>query len=96
MADDFTQQALDRALLDNAYGVASRVRQQGSDLDLDLTSEELDVLLFDQTETQFYAVWRADGSLLAGDETLLPARPARPVPRSGFRPSLMGAAACGR
>ncbi len=75
VADDFTQQALDRALLDNAYGVASRVRQQGSDLDLGLTSEELDVLLFDQTETQFYAVWRADGSLLAGDETLLPAPP---------------------
>ena len=75
VADEFTQQALDRELLDNAYGVASRVHQQGSDLDLGLTSEELNVLLFDQTESQFYAVWRADGSLLAGDETLLPAPP---------------------
>ena len=75
VADDFTRQALDRALLDAAYGVASRVRQQGSELDLGLTSDELDILLFDQTETQFYAVWRADGSLLAGDETLLPAPP---------------------
>ena len=75
VADDFTRQALDRALLDAACGVASRVRQQGSELDLGLTSDELDILLFDQTETQFYAVWRADGSLLAGDETLLPAPP---------------------
>ena len=73
VADEFTQQALDRALLDDAYAVASRVRQQGSDLDLGLTSDELDVVLFDQTETRYYAVWRADGSLLAGDEDLFPA-----------------------
>ena len=75
VADEFTQRALDRALLVDAYVIASRVRQQGSDLDLGLTSDELEVLLFDQIDTQFYAVWRADGSLLAGDENLLPAPP---------------------
>ena len=53
VADEFTQQALDRTLLDDAYAVASRVRQQGGDLDLGLTSDELDVVLFDQTETRY-------------------------------------------
>ena len=72
VGDEFTQQALDRSLLDDAYVVASRVRQHGSDLDLGLTRDELDVVLFDRTETLYFAVWRADGSLLAGDEDLLP------------------------
>ena len=72
VADRFTQQALDRSLLDNAYGVASRVRQQGDSLGLGLTREELDAALFDPSEPAYFAVWRTDGSLLAGDEDLLP------------------------
>ena len=70
VADRFTQQALDHSLLDTAYGVASRVRQQGDSLGLGLTREELDAALFDPSETAYFAVLRSDGSLLAGDEDL--------------------------
>ena len=64
----FTQQAYDRALLDDAYLVASHVRgnlDTGA-LELSLSTQEMRTVLFDQSEVLFFAVLRPDGSLLAG------------------------------
>ena len=63
----FTQQAFDRALLDDAYAVASHVRvaDEGG-LTLGLTAAEIGTLLFDQNESLYFAVYLQDGRLLAG------------------------------
>ncbi len=67
----FTQKAFDRALLDDAYAVASHVRL-GSDneLSLGLSSNETETLLFDRDEVLFLAVFHADGRLIAGHSKL--------------------------
>jgi two-component system, OmpR family, sensor histidine kinase TctE len=67
----FTQQAFDRALLDDAYAVASHVRtvDEGG-LTLGLTAAEIGTLLFDQNESIFFAVYLQDGRLLAGHSGL--------------------------
>ena len=63
----FTQQAFDRALLDDAYAVASHVRQtDGGGLALGLTANEMGTLLFDQSERLYFAVFSNDGRFLAG------------------------------
>ncbi|PUE06666.1 histidine kinase [Limnohabitans sp. T6-5] len=63
----FTQQALDRALLDDAYAVASHVRHaEDGGLTLGLTATEMSTLLFDQNESLYFAVYLDDGRLLAG------------------------------
>lgn len=63
----FTQQAFDRALLDDAYAVASHVRlADDGGLTLGLTAAEISTLLFDQNESLFFAVYLHDGRLLAG------------------------------
>ena len=63
----FTQQALDRALLDDAYAVASHVRHaEDGGLTLGLTAIEMSTLLFDQNESLYFAVYLEDGRLLAG------------------------------
>jgi two-component system sensor histidine kinase TctE len=64
----FTQQAYDRALLDDAYLVASHVRGNSDtgELELSLSTQEMRTVLFDQSEVLFFAVLRPDGSLLAG------------------------------
>ncbi len=71
----FTQQAFDRALLDDAYAVASHVRvaDQGG-LTLGLTSTEMGALLFDQNESLYFAVYLPDGHLLAGHAGLTAAK----------------------
>ena len=58
----FTQQAFDRALLDDAYAVASHVRtaDEGG-LTLGLTAAEIGTLLFDQNESIYFAVYLQDG-----------------------------------
>jgi two-component system sensor histidine kinase TctE len=78
----FTQQALDRALLDDAYAVATHVRHaEDGGLTLGLTAAEMGTLLFDQDESMYFAVYLEDGRLLAGHPGLrLP-----PVP-SGHSP----------
>ena len=69
----FTQKAFDRSLLDDAYSVASHVRKGTAEpLDFDLSAKEMNTLLFDQSESVFFAVLREDGSLLAGHPGLLP------------------------
>jgi two-component system sensor histidine kinase TctE len=63
----FTQQAFDRALLDDAYAVASHVRHaEDGGLTLGLSSVEMSNLLFDQNESLYFAVYQDDGHLLAG------------------------------
>ncbi|MBC7729872.1 MAG: sensor histidine kinase N-terminal domain-containing protein [Microbacteriaceae bacterium] len=71
-ANFFTEQAFDRALLDDAYSVAANVRQQREGLELVLTPREVSAVLFDQVETVLFAVTRPDGSLLAGHAGLHP------------------------
>ncbi len=73
----FTQQAFDRALLDDAYAVATHVRHaEDGGLTLGLTAAEMRTLLFDQNESMYFAVYFDDGRLLAGhpglDLPLLP------------------------
>jgi len=75
----FAQKAFDRALLDDAYALASQVRAlpQGRELTLELSSHEMSALLFDQSEKIFFAVRRADGSVMAGHPGLQ-----APLPRA--------------
>ena len=62
-----TQQAFDRALLDDAYAVASHVRTTADGgLTLALTANEMGTLLFDQSERLYFAVFSEDGRFLAG------------------------------
>ena len=78
IASYFAQQAFDRALLDDAYLVASHVRRVNDarvgGLDLSLSAQEMSTVLFDQSETLYFAVLRPDGSVLAGHPGLRPAR----------------------
>jgi two-component system sensor histidine kinase TctE len=65
----FVQQAFDRSLLDDAYMVAGHVKMQTgrvTGLDLNISSAELQSLLFDQSESVAFAIYREDGNLLAG------------------------------
>jgi two-component system, OmpR family, sensor histidine kinase TctE len=83
LAQYFTMQAYDRALLDDAHALAAQVRsdsqstnsvdaQGRSILSLSLTDAEMGAVLYDQTESIYFSVWRADGSLLAGHSGLRP------------------------
>ena len=69
IANYFAQKAFDRSLLDDAYAITGHVRVTDSwpaQLDIDLSSTEIGNLLFDQSESMFFAVYRENGSLLAG------------------------------
>ena len=70
VGDEFTEQAFDSALLDDAYAVSTNVRESAEGLDLGLTDDALDAVLFDQSETMYFAVLRDDGSVLAGQAGL--------------------------
>lgn len=74
VASHFTEQAFDRALVDDAYSIASYV-QAGPDgaVGLQLTESELRAALFDQAEAVHFTVLRPDGTRLAG--TPLPPTP---------------------
>lgn len=76
VAGHFTRQAFDRALLENAYALAARVHAGEGGITVPLTAEETSTLLFDRSETQYFAVLRADGSLVAGDAGLRAVPPA--------------------
>ena len=71
IASYFTQQALDRSLLDDAYSLASHVRHTANvgveGLELALSSQEIETLLFDQSESVYFSVLRPDGSVLSGN-----------------------------
>jgi two-component system sensor histidine kinase TctE len=77
IASYFAQQAFDRALLDDAYLVASHVRRaadESGSLDLSLSAEEMSTVLFDQSESLYFAVLDANGALLAGHVGLRPSQ----------------------
>ena len=79
----FAQTAFDRALLDDAYALASRVKLQPQGklqdgppvLVLELSDNEMSTVLFDRSEAIFFAVLRPDGSVLAGHPGLHAPRP---------------------
>jgi two-component system sensor histidine kinase TctE len=71
----FAQMAFDRALLDDAYALASRVKAGPDGLLLELSTREMGTLLFDQSETVFFSVLRPDGSIIAGHPGLRAPRP---------------------
>ena len=69
----FVQAASDRALLDDAYVVASHVqRGPGGALQLSLTAEEMATLMFDQSEDVRLAVFDGEGRQVAGHPGLRP------------------------
>ena len=75
IASYFAQQAFDRALLDDAYLVASHVQRSADNsgaLDLSLSAQEMSTVLFDQSESLYFAVLGPSGNLLAGHAGLRP------------------------
>lgn len=70
VASYFTEQAYDRALLDDAYSVARHVANKNSkntqELVINLSANEMTTLLFDQSEIIYFQVLNIDGSLIAG------------------------------
>jgi two-component system sensor histidine kinase TctE len=75
IASYFAQQAFDRSLLDDAYLVASHVRRAvdaAGTLDLNLSAQEMNTVLFDQSESLYFAVLGPTGNLLAGHAGLRP------------------------
>ena len=70
VASYFTEQAFDRAMLDDAYSVSANVQAGERGMELLLSPREVNSVLFDQSESVFFAVLRPDGSLLAGQEGL--------------------------
>ena len=70
VANHFAGVAFDRALLDDAHAVAAHVRSTGQGLQLALSPAELTTLLFDQTESVYYALLEPDGRLVAGQAGL--------------------------
>ncbi len=75
IGDSFTEQAFDRAMLDDAYAVGSHVSRQAGKLGLGLTDDDLEAVLYDQSETVYFAVIAADGALIAGQPGLQTAAP---------------------
>lgn len=71
VAYSFTQSAFDDAMIDDAYLLASKVEMQGGAPVLNLTPSDLRTVLFDQRETVYFAVQRADGRLIAGQPGLV-------------------------
>jgi two-component system sensor histidine kinase TctE len=80
VASYFTEQAFDRAMLDDAYSVSANVQAGERGMELLLSPREVTSVLFDQSESVFFAVLRPDGSLLAGHEGL-----EAPAPEVGAR-----------
>ena len=77
VANYFAGQAFDRSLLDDAYAVAANVRMGDSGPVLSLSPREMGSLLFDQSESVYFAVFNPDGALVAGHAGL------RPLPLQG-------------
>ncbi|WP_280151570.1 sensor histidine kinase [Piscinibacter sp. XHJ-5] len=74
VGNHFAAQAFDRALLDDAYALAAYVRHDGQRLALELTPPQISTLLFDHSESVYFAVFGPGGTQLAGDSRLSPAR----------------------
>ena len=66
VANYFAGRAFDRSLLDDAYAVAANVRVDASGPTLNLSTTEMVALLFDQSESVYFAVLLPNGVLVAG------------------------------
>jgi len=66
VAQVYIGKAFDRSLLDDAYAIDANVSAAAGELSFNLSPREVGAALFDQDEKVFFAVLRADGSLLAG------------------------------
>ncbi len=72
VASHFAGQAFDRALLDDAYALAVHVLRGPVGPRLDLSSEQMATLLFDQSESVFFAVYGDEGQFVGGHPGLRP------------------------
>ncbi|MDY0743622.1 sensor histidine kinase N-terminal domain-containing protein [Paucibacter sp. R3-3] len=70
VAHYFTERAFDRAILSDAYLLASRIKMQGREAVLDLSPADLNTVLYDQQETQYFSILYPNGRLLAGEPGL--------------------------
>ncbi|MEY2621182.1 MAG: hypothetical protein RIT26_1002, partial [Pseudomonadota bacterium] len=61
----FTSEAYDRSLLDDALMVAGHVHGRDGELDFRLSPAEMKAVLFDQSESLFFAIYDAQGRFLA-------------------------------
>ena len=77
----FVQLAFDRSLLDDAWLVAANMTQREGQLELGLSTREVNRILFDHVEIVNFSVRDADGSMIAGT---LPLRLPPPGPGSRF------------
>ena len=66
VANYFAGRAFDRSLLDDAYAVAANVRVDATGPMLNLSPSEMVALLFDQSESVYFAVLLPNGVLVAG------------------------------
>lgn len=66
VARHFTSEAYDRSLLDDALMVAGHVHERAGEIDFRLTPAELKTVLFDQSESLFFAIYDGQGRFLAG------------------------------
>lgn len=78
VAHHFAQKAFDRALLDDAYALAARVRLEPHGLTLELSSGEMSSLLFHSSDDIYFSVLRLDGVAIAGHAGLHAAMPREP------------------
>ena len=62
--------AFDRAMLDDAYVIAANVVERDGALILNLSEHELDNVLFDRDEKEYFAIYGGDGKLVAGTAQL--------------------------
>ena len=72
VANHFAGRAFDRSLLDDAYAVAANVRMSSQVPIVNLTPTEMTSLLFDQSESIYFAVLLPSGVLLSGHPGLRP------------------------
>ncbi|MDB5732810.1 MAG: two component transcriptional regulator, sensor histidine kinase [Variovorax sp.] len=62
----FSEQAFDRAMLNDAYALAANVRSAERDIEFMLNPRGVATTLFDRVETVYFAVLRPDGTLISG------------------------------
>ncbi len=62
--------AFDRAMLDDAYAIAANVVERDGTLILNLSEHEIDNVLFDRDEKEYFAIYGSDRKLIAGTPQL--------------------------
>lgn len=67
-----TGRAFDRALLDNAFAIAANIGMRDGEPVLNLSPREVDNVLFDRAEKEYFVVFTADGRVRAGNPDLMP------------------------